>query len=58
MKVLEAIQRVESPYLFPAPTRAGYVDHPQEAVLKVRERAGVSDFRLHTLRTTVRTWLS
>jgi integrase len=58
MKVLAGIERAESPYVFPAPTRAGYVDHPQKAVLKVRERSGVSDFRLHTLRTTVRTRLS
>lgn len=58
MKVLAGIKRAESPYVFPAPTRAGYVDHPQKAVLKVRERSGVSDFRLHTLRTTVRTRLS
>jgi len=58
MKVLAAIKRSESPYIFPAPTRAGYVDHPQKAVLRVRQRSGVSDFRLHTLRTTVRTRLS
>lgn len=58
MRVLAGIKRAESPYVFPAPTRAGYVDHPQKAVLKVRERSGVSDFRLHTLRTTVRTRLS
>jgi integrase len=58
MKVLAGIKRAESPYVFPAPTTAGYIDHPQKAVLKVRERSGVSDFRLHTLRTTVRTRLS
>jgi len=58
MKVLAGIKRAESPYVFPAPTRAGYVDHPQKAVLKVRERSRVSDLRLHTLRTTVRTRLS
>jgi integrase len=58
MKVVAGIKRAESPYVFPAPTRAGYVDHPQKAVLKIRERLGVSDFRLHTLRTTVRTRLS
>jgi integrase len=58
MKVLADINRAGSPYLFSAPTRAGYVDHPQKAVLKVRDRSGVSDFRLHTLRTTVRTRLS
>src|SRR5439155_18853931 len=58
MKVLGDIKRVESPYVFPAATRAGYVDHPQKALCKVRERSGVSDFRLHTLRTTVRTRLS
>jgi integrase len=58
MKVLADIERAESPYVFPAPTRAGYVDHPQKAVLRVRERSGVTDFRLHTLRTTVRTRLS
>jgi integrase len=57
-KLLAGIKRAESPYVFPAPTRAGYVDHPQKAVLKVRARSGVSDFRLHTLRTTVRTRLS
>jgi len=58
MKVLGSIRRSESPYVFPAHTKAGYVDHPQKAVLRVRERSGVSDFRLHTLRTTVRTRLS
>jgi integrase len=58
MKVLAGIKRAESPYVFPARTKAGYVDHPQKAVLKVREQSGVSDFRLHTLRTTVRTRLS
>jgi hypothetical protein len=26
MKVLAGIKRAESPYVFPAPTRAGYVD--------------------------------
>ena len=58
MKVLAGIKRAEAPHVFPAATRAGYVDHPQKAVRKVRERSGVSDFRLHTLRTTVRTRLS
>lgn len=58
MKVLSGIKRAESPYVFPARTKAGYVDHPQKAVLKVRVQSGVSDFRLHTLRTTVRTRLS
>ena len=58
MKVLGGIKRSESSYVFPAPTKASYIDHPQKAVLKVRERSGVSDFRLHTLRTTVRTRLS
>jgi integrase len=58
MKILAAVKRSESQYLFPASTRAGYVDHPQKAILGVRERSGVSDFRLHTLRTTVRTRLS
>jgi len=58
MKVLAGIKRAEAPYIFPAATKAGYVDHPQKAVLKVRQRSGVSDFRLHTLRTTVRTHLS
>jgi len=43
MKVLAGIKRAESPYVFPALTRAGYVDHPQKAVLKMRERSGVSD---------------
>jgi integrase len=57
-KILAGIKRAESPYVFPALTRAGYIDHPQKAVLKIRERSGVSDFRLHTLRTTVRTRLS
>jgi integrase len=58
MKVLAAVKRTDSPYVFPAPTRVGYADHPQKAVLRVRRRSGVSDFRLHTLRTTVRTRLS
>jgi integrase len=58
MKVLAGIRRMASPFVFPAPTKGGYVDHPQKAVLKIRERSGVSDFRLHTLRTTVRTRLS
>jgi integrase len=58
MKILAGIKRGESPYLFPASTRAGYVDQPQRAILKVRERSGVADFRLHTLRTTIRTRLS
>jgi integrase len=58
MKILAAVKRSESQYLFTASTRAGYVDHPQKAILRVRERSGVSDFRLHTLRTTVRTRLS
>lgn len=58
MKILAGVRRSESPYVFPAPTNRGYVDHPQKAVLRVRKRSGVPDFRLHTLRTTVRTRLS
>jgi integrase len=58
LRTLAAIRRVDSPYVFPAHTKMGYADHPQKAVLKARGRSGILDFRLHTLRTTVRTRLS
>ena len=49
---------VRGPWLFPASTREGYMDHPQHAVEKVRRLSGVSDFRLHDLRRTVATGLA
>jgi len=61
LRVLDAIEpdrAKRTGFVFPAATRAGYVDHPQKAVVRVRQRSGVADFRLHTLRTTVRTRLS
>jgi integrase len=57
MRVLAGLPRV-SDYVFPAGTVAGYMDHPQKAVLAVRVRSGVADFRLHDVRRTVRTRLA
>ncbi len=57
MKLLARLSR-ESDYVFPAPTAAGYMDHPQKAVVLVRRRSGVADFRLHDVRRTVRTRLA
>jgi integrase len=43
------------PWVFPAPTREGFMDKPNKHVVLVRTRSGVADFRLHDLRRTVRT---
>lgn len=55
-RILAGIVR-SGPFLFSAPTREGFVDPPQTATETVRERSGISDFRLHDLRRTVRTRL-
>jgi len=48
----------DSPFLFPAPTAAGHMDPPQDAIELIRERTGIKVRRLlHTLRTTARTRL-
>jgi integrase len=57
MRLLASLPRV-SDYVFPAGTAAGYMDHPQKAVLAVRARGGVTDFRLHDIHRTVRTRLA
>jgi integrase len=62
MGVLRVLRRLgrgaEGVFLFPAPTREGFMDHPQKAILRVREASGVADFRLHDVRRTVATRLS
>ena len=47
-----------SEWVFPAPTREGYLDKPNKHVVKVRQRSGVADFRLHDLRRTTATGLA
>jgi integrase len=54
--LLEGLSR-DGEYLFPAPTREGFMDPPQKAVVFVRETSGIADFRLHDIRRTVRTRL-
>lgn len=44
-------------YLFPADTCEGFMDQPQKTILRIRDRSGVADFRLHDVRRTVRTRL-
>jgi len=56
LSLLEGLSR-DVEYLFPAPTREGFMDPPQKAVVLVRETSGIADFRLHDIRRTVRTRL-
>lgn len=59
LRVLRRLTRgSDGVFLFPAPTREGFMDHPQKAILRVRETSGVADFRLHDIRRTVATRLS
>ncbi len=51
----EEQQGQPSEFLFPAPTKEGYLDKPNKHVTIVRERSKVSDFRLHDVRRTVAT---
>lgn len=59
LAILRRIQEKQSakpsPWVFPAPTREGFMDKPNKHVILVRKRSGVADFRLHDLRRTVRT---
>jgi integrase len=52
MAVLEELKG--ETYLFPAPTREGYMDAPQKAVETIRKLSNISDFRLHDCRRTTR----
>jgi integrase len=47
-----------SDWLFPAPTREGFMDKPNKHVVLVRQRSGVADFRLHDVRRTAATGLA
>jgi integrase len=58
LRVLRRLPKAEGVYLFPAPTREGFMDHPQKTIVQVRERSAVADFRLHDVRRTVATRLS
>ena len=44
-------------FLFPAPTKTGYMDQPQDSIAAVRKNSGVQDFNLHPLRDTAAHWL-
>jgi len=41
-------------WLFPAPTREGFMDRSQKTVERVRALSGIEDFNLHHLRRTLR----
>jgi integrase len=47
-----------SEWVFPAPTREGFMDKPNKHVYLARQRSGVADFRLHDVRRTVATGLA
>ena len=44
-------------FLFPAETKAGYMDQPQDSIKAVRDASKVDDFDLHPLRDTAAHWL-
>lgn len=39
-----------SPYVFPAPSKTGYIIEPRKSWLRVLDRAGITDLRPHDLR--------
>jgi integrase len=59
LRVVEGLKRaVGNEFLFLAPTKTGFMDHPQKAIVRVRESSKVADFRLHDVRRTVATRLA
>ncbi|OGL44472.1 MAG: hypothetical protein A2149_03875, partial [Candidatus Schekmanbacteria bacterium RBG_16_38_11] len=55
-KVIEAIPKTESPYLFPS-KNGGRLDNIQNAFETARDKAGLKDFRLHDCRHTFASYL-
>lgn len=49
---------VDSPWVFPAPGKAGHVADPKRAWARIIKRAQLEDFRIHDLRRTLGSYLA
>lgn len=49
----EGAEAPETPWVFPADSKTGHFQEPRKGVLKILERAGIKDLRIHDLRHTM-----
>lgn len=49
---------VQSPFVFPGISASGHLTNPRKIFLRVKERMGVSDFRIHDLRRTLGSYMA
>jgi integrase len=54
LAVLADLRGTDARFLFPAPTKTGFMDAPQKAMALIRRKSGIDDFRIHDVRRTVR----
>jgi integrase len=47
-----------SEFLFPGNSKSGHLTEPKKAWRRIKEKAGLSDLRLHDLRRTLGSWLA
>ena len=59
ISILESLpSRGESEFVFPGDGATGHLVEPKKAWIRIRERAGVPDVRIHDLRRTLGSWLA
>ena len=49
---------LDSPWVFPSNSKTGHLVEPKSAWARIKERAGVSDIRIHDLRRTLGSWMA
>ena len=47
-----------SPFVFTGTGKAGHMSNPRDAFMRVKEKAGISDLRLHDLRRTLASYMA
>ena len=59
IKILQRLPKVHgNPYVFPGKYEGSHLVNVTKAWIRIRDRAGVSDVRLHDLRRTLGSWLA